>query len=196
MLSKFKDILKPITVQNSDIQIHVAVGLNAGNPVTDREELFEAAVEFAKRLCFIIQNGGVLISTEVRDHYKSEAPGILSNEDMIKTLHPTEEEFLNRLMDILEKSWNQPGFKVSDFCSQIGYSKSRLYRQLTALTGYSPSAFIKEFRLKKAVELIEKQQGNIFQIALETGFNNPSYFSKCFHKRFGILPSEYSQNIA
>ncbi len=100
-----------------------------------------------------------------------------------------EEKFLNQLMDITERTWNQEGLKVSDFGKQMGLSKSQLYRKITSLTGYSPNEFIKEFRLKKAIELIERQQDNISQIAYEAGFNSLSYFSKCFHKRFGILPS-------
>jgi AraC-like DNA-binding protein len=98
-------------------------------------------------------------------------------------------------MDIAEKAWNRPGFKVDDFNSEMGLSKSQLYRYTTALTGYSPSEFLKEYKLKKALELIERQQDNIAQIALETGFNNPSYFSKCFYQRFGILPRDFAHSV-
>jgi AraC-like DNA-binding protein len=77
----------------------------------------------------------------------------------------------------------------------FGMSKAQLYRKITDLTGYSPNNFIREIRLRNALKLIEAHKGNISEIAFESGFNNPSYFSKCFFKKFGILPSEYASSI-
>jgi AraC-like DNA-binding protein len=50
---------------------------------------------------------------------------------------------------------------------------------------------MKEYRLKKALEMMQSRTGNITEIAFDAGFNTPSYFSKCFYKRFGIQPSAY-----
>jgi len=47
------------------------------------------------------------------------------------------------------------------------------------------------YRLKRALQLLSKQNGNISEVAFETGFNCPSYFSKAFRKKFGIVPSDY-----
>jgi AraC-like DNA-binding protein len=181
--------------QNSWRQMDVAIGLSAGNPVTDKVEFFGDAISFAKRLAYIASKGQILMSSVVRDHYKEEQLQIFPKDITIRALNPMDDKFLDRLMNITEKAWNQPGFKVSDFNSQMGLSKSQLYRHTTALTGFSPSEFLKEYKLKKALELIERQQDNIAQIALETGFNNPSYFSKCFYNRFGILPRDFAQSI-
>ncbi|WP_289053971.1 helix-turn-helix domain-containing protein [Carboxylicivirga marina] len=73
----------------------------------------------------------------------------------------------------------------------MGVSKSQLYRKLIALTALSPNDFVKEFRLNEAMSLLNKQEHSISDIAYETGFSSPSYFSKCFKKRYGILPSLY-----
>jgi transcriptional regulator GlxA family with amidase domain len=59
------------------------------------------------------------------------------------------------------------------------------------LTGKSPNAVIKEHRLTEALKLLNKSSGNISEIAFETGFSSPSYFSICFQKRYGHLPSDY-----
>ncbi len=105
------------------------------------------------------------------------------------------ENFLNKLFETFEKKWNEEEFNIDSLVKQFGISRAQLYRKVTDLTGYSPNSFIREIRLKKALKLIETQKGNISEIAFESGFNNPSYFSKCFFKRFGILPSEYASNI-
>ena len=54
---------------------------------------------------------------------------------------------------------------------------------------------MREYRLNRALRAIERMKGNIAEIAIESGFNNPSYFSKCFQKKFGILPSDYANAI-
>ena len=182
--------------QTSDAKMHVAIGLSAGEPVTGRNDFFGEVIEFANRLCYIGHEGQVIVSSTVRDEYRKEEVKLLSEEESVRIVNPLEEQFLNQLMDITETVWNDETFKVEDFGRRMGLSKSQFYRKITTLTGQAPNKFIKEFRLRKAMELIEKQQGNISEIAFETGFGNPSYFSKCFQERFGTLPSDFASTIA
>ena len=72
-------------------------------------------------------------------------------------------------------------------------SRSQLYRKLHALTGHSVSSFIRLYRLKQAARLLRKKENNISQICYDVGFSNPSYFSECFRKQFGIPPSQYAR---
>jgi AraC-like DNA-binding protein len=48
--------------------------------------------------------------------------------------------------------------------------------------------------MKKAALLLTESRSNISDIALETGFTDPKYFSRCFKKHFGLSPSEYIIN--
>jgi len=75
----------------------------------------------------------------------------------------------------------------------MAMSKSQLYRKTVALTGLSPNILLKEFRLEKAKELMKKQHYTISQITFDSGFTSPSYFTKCFKKKFGLLPMDYLQ---
>jgi AraC-like DNA-binding protein len=61
---------------------------------------------------------------------------------------------------------------------------------MISLTGKSPSSFLKEYRLDEALALLKKRTRNVSEVALETGFNSHSYFSKCFQQQYGCLPSE------
>ena len=193
------DILKRIkarTTHSSSNGMQVSIGLSAGDPVTEKEKLFGEVVRMANRLSYLAQNGRLLLTHRVLEHVGSETARAVSDNDRIKSLNPEEEQFLNRLMDVTEGVWNREALTVAEFSREMGLSKSRLYRNITALTGYSSAGFIKEYRLQKAIRLIEKRSGTIAEIAYETGFNTPSYFSKCFRKRFGISPSGYARNIA
>jgi AraC-like DNA-binding protein len=91
--------------------------------------------------------------------------------------------------------WNVGDFNIRTFGKKLGLSKAQLYRNMIQLSGLSPNNFIKEYRLKKAVEAIGKQQGNVSEIAYQCGFSSPSYFSKCFLERFGILPSSLAASV-
>jgi len=174
----------------------VNIALSSGAPVTDNENIFEEAIVLATRMCEIVKNK-LVISNEVKELYKNENKNAIIDKKLIKVLNIKDEKFLTQLMESIQKTWSNPNFKVGLLSKQLGYSKSQLYRKLMSLTGKSPNNFIREFRLHKALNLLHNQHGNISEIAYETGFNSPAYFSKCFMKKYGILPSKYSkQNVA
>jgi AraC-like DNA-binding protein len=84
-------------------------------------------------------------------------------------------------------------FNVNDFSKNLGLSQVQVYRKLKMLTGKSPSRFLREFRLNKALIMLHEKQANITEIAQKSGFNSLTYFTKCFKAKFGILPSKYVQ---
>jgi len=181
---------KGITSDFANFNLNLNIGLSTGAPVTDRDDLFEDTIKSAERMCNVAK-GEIVVSSEVRDLYKSENLNEFVEGDFVRSLSPSDEKFLNQLMNYTEKSWHKTELKVDDFSNQLGFSKAQLYRKMVYLTGKSPNTFIKDYRLKRALTLLNKQIGNISEIAFETGFNSPAYFSKCFHEAYGILPSNY-----
>jgi AraC-like DNA-binding protein len=181
--------------KNSGCNISAAIGLCSGPPITDRSIFFGDTIKLAERLCDIADGNKVILSSTVGDVYNERRLDVL-NDKAVKILNPSEDKFLNQLMELTEKIWNEETFNVDNFSKQIGFSRTQLYRKVTSLTGYSPNEFLREYKLKRALKLLEKKKGNISEIAFESGFGNPSYFSKCFQKKFGILPSDYINRIA
>lgn len=84
-------------------------------------------------------------------------------------------------------------YSIENLSRDIGMSRPQLYRKMTNLTGRSPNDFIRDFRMDKALSLIIKKSSNISEIALEVGYNSPSYFSKWFQRRFGCNPSDLAR---
>ena len=79
----------------------------------------------------------------------------------------------------------------------MGASTSTLYNKLRALTGLNVSSLLRDQRLKEAVRLIQRSPDiRISDLAYKVGFKDPKYFSTCFKKEFGVLPSEYAENTA
>lgn len=181
--------------QETGMDFQLGIGISAGDPITQKEDFFGEVVQSAVRLCHIASEGEIALSSVVKEQFKKENFGQVLVTNSLKSLDPVDEDFLNRLMDTIEVYWNQDGLNVEELSRQIGVSRSQLYRKITKITGESAASFVKEYRLKKALNMIENRRGNVSQIAYESGFNNPSYFSKCFLKKFGILPSDYANRI-
>lgn len=105
-----------------------------------------------------------------------------------------DERFLNRTIEIIERNMGDGEFNVAALREEIGLSHMQLFRKLKALTDQAPEDFIRTIRLKRAAQLIQKKFGNIAEITYEVGFNNLSYFAKCFKDLYGMSPSEYMKN--
>lgn len=107
-----------------------------------------------------------------------------------KKLGKLDVKFLSKVNEIIEKHLSEEEFGIEIFSSEIGMSRTQLHRKLKALIGKSPSMYIRSIRLKRAMKMIEEQQGNISEIAYAVGFSSPSYFTKCFKEEFDIPPSD------
>ena len=115
----------------------------------------------------------------LRERFRKE---ILSEPKEI-AVTSTDEKFLYRMSNIIEKHISDYNFSVDEFAKEIGMSRMQLHRKLHAIIGQSAGDFIRNYRLKRAARLFEGKHGNIAEVAYEVGFNNPSYFSDCF--KFG-----------
>ena len=107
-----------------------------------------------------------------------------------------DEKFANTLQGVLDKFLPDPEFSVDQFCSETCMSRTQLHRKLKALTGLSATAFIRSQRIKLAANMMLKPDVNISDICFATGFNDTSYFSKCFKEIQGQTPSEYIKTNA
>ncbi len=187
---KIQSVLYDPTNANLKNKITLKIGLSAGIPVTEKQLLFEDTIKVASRICQIIKSE-IIVTSEVRHLYESENADMFHENESVMALTKEDEKFIAALMDHMDSVWNDANLKVDDFNKAVGHSKSQLYRKMMLLTGKSPNTFIKDYRLNEAVKLLNKNAGNISEIAFETGFSSPSYFSKCFQKKYGHFPSGY-----
>jgi len=104
-----------------------------------------------------------------------------------------EQKFLANAKEIVEHHLSDEEFDVAAFSKEMNLSRTQLHRKLRALLNLSSSEFIRSIRLNRAMIMLRKNTGNISEIALDVGFSNPSYFTECFKKQFGINPSEITR---
>lgn len=99
-------------------------------------------------------------------------------------------DFLNKLNSAIEAHFKDHKFGASALAHEMGMSRSNLHRKVFSHTKLSVSQFIRNTRLKKAKELLRHTSDTVSEVAYNVGFNNVSYFIKCFHEYYGYSPGE------
>jgi signal transduction histidine kinase/ligand-binding sensor domain-containing protein/DNA-binding response OmpR family regulator len=102
-----------------------------------------------------------------------------------------DDKFLKSAFELIEQNITKENFSVEELSKLLNLSRVSLYKKLLTLTGKTPVDCIRTVRIKRAVQLLQKSQLSIANVAYEVGFNNPTYFSKVFKEEYGMLPSEY-----
>ena len=100
-------------------------------------------------------------------------------------------ELILQVRALVEQHLEDGEYGVEQLAQDLCMERTGLYKKLTALTNTTPVAFIRSIRLHRAAALLQEGKQSVNEIAERTGFSSPSYFTKCFKKKFGVLPSEY-----
>ena len=108
----------------------------------------------------------------------------------------TDNSFLYKMTELIEAHFSDSNLSVDFLSEQMGISRSSLYNKIKVLTDKTPNELIQLMRLKKAAQLLAEHKYRINEICYMVGFNNPSYFSKCFQKQFGMKPGEFLSRAA
>lgn len=135
---------------------------------------------------------------QLQEKYLSQLTERVTNKIDSNSLEPSapqitsfDEQFMQEVMEFMEKEIDNTDLTIDDFAEKLMLSRTVFYRKLKSIVGLAPVDFIRDMRIKRAVQLIDSGEYNISQIAYMTGFSDPKYFSKCFKKQIGLKPSEY-----
>lgn len=102
-----------------------------------------------------------------------------------------DKRFINEFNSAIEQNLENSELSIEELAASLKMSHDQLYRKVKALTGISVNQYIRSFRLKKAAMMMCEKKYSVTEVLYSVGFSNPSYFTKCFKKEFGVLPSEY-----
>ncbi len=107
-----------------------------------------------------------------------------------------ENTFLQKVYDMITENASNADFSIEYLTEDLAMSKSQLYRKLKSMTGMSAKELLIHMRLQKAELLLKSSKLNVSEVAYETGFSTPSYFTRIFQKTYGTSPKEYRQRHA
>jgi AraC-like DNA-binding protein len=132
-----------------------------------------------------------LIEQRRRLHEHFQKKGIFEFEQT--NITSIDKKFLKKSFDIINKHISDSAFSVELLAEGLAISRSGLQKKIQSLIGETPGDLIRRVRFNKAAELIKLKFGNLSEIALEVGYNNPAHFSEAFKRQFGITPSQFQQ---
>lgn len=103
----------------------------------------------------------------------------------------TDKVFVERFKELIEKDMEDPDLNIESLGKKLGVNRVQLYRKVKTLTNFSPNEFLRIMRLRKAESLLVSTDLTVSEISYRTGFNSPSYFTRCFKEYYNENPADY-----
>lgn len=167
-----------------------SIGLATGKPVDEHgTDLFEETKKKAKVLSRLGLQLGLCIDLDTKlSAFKSKD---ISKIDItsITVVDQTSYTEIEKLDNVLIKNLNNSNFNSEALSKQLGLSKTQAYRKISSLFGTPPNKLLSELRLVHAVRALKRTDKTVSEVAYDSGFNSPTYFTRVFRNRFNVLPT-------
>lgn len=125
---------------------------------------------------------------------KAVARGFIENKEgwaaELNHLDESNRYFMDRFKKKILENMGNADMKMDDLGAEMQLSKVQLYRKVKAMTGKTPVELLKEMRLQRAYTLLMQTDKTVAEVSAEVGFALPGYFSSCFKKQYGVLPTD------
>lgn len=154
-------------------------------------------------VCAVLATGGYILQRALRKTKariaEQEAQLAKKNEQLRQMRERLQNErflFATQVQNIIEAHLDDADFDINRLAQEMCMSRTGLYTKLQDATGKTPNELIAEMRLQRAATLLkDAPEKSIAEIAYIAGYNTPSYFIRCFSKRYGMTPSAYRKNL-
>ena len=110
-------------------------------------------------------------------------------------LRTEEQAFLTRIEDIVRSHLSDGDFSVQHLARALGLSRSQVHRKIKAATGLSTTGYLRAIRLRYATNLLASEDLTIAEVAYQTGFSSPAYFSRVYKETFGSSPGAAKEEM-
>lgn len=109
-----------------------------------------------------------------------------------KQIKPSSVPHIELAISFIASQYSYP-ITIEEIASYVGISRTHLFREFKEHLKQSPKDYLTDFRMKEACRLLNSTTLSINSIANSVGYENGMYFSKSFHKKFHITPSQFRQ---
>lgn len=152
-------------------------GLQKNGPQIPAEEILELLRHYAESIEY---SAGCLIFIQIWPVVQQQS---------------ADRDFLIKVHQLVAERCHDPVFGVAALCRALKLSQPQLHRKLKALTGVSPSRFIRQRRLECALVLLLHPGLTIAEVAYDAGFSSPGYFARVFQQEYGMTPTRYRSKM-
>lgn len=108
-------------------------------------------------------------------------------------LHRDDKQFVDKVFDTIRANVSDSGFGTEQLAKAMNMSLSKLYNKLRESIGITPSALLREYRLKHAEKLLLSSRLSIDEIIYKCGFVNRGTFFKSFQAHAGCTPKQFRE---
>ena len=166
--------------------------------ISDEEKIVKGTEYGADAYMFKPFNAKVLVSKcrtliEQRERlkvkYAKEVVGSAPIADII--IDDTDKKFLERFDAWIYGNMKKNDLQFMDFANSMKIGRTTFFKKVRQLTGMPPLEYIKKQKMTKAAEMLGDPVYSIAEVAYETGFDDPNYFSRTFKDYYGITASQF-----
>lgn len=193
-ISCASSLMEILVSASNKLEFNLAVV--SGNPVDEEgTTFFEETKSKINSLCSLGLNKKLYLDKETIVLSEKELQKQKEKQTNFTIVNHDDFAFSLILYNTINKHLTRSDFNSEELISEIGMSKSKASRKIKSLTGQTPNQLIQESRLQSALGKMSQSNKTIAEIAYESGFNSPTYFTRIFRKRFGIPPSDFIKQL-
>ncbi|MFI3280906.1 MAG: response regulator [Rikenellaceae bacterium] len=104
-------------------------------------------------------------------------------------------EFMAQLYELFNKYLADEEISLNDIAMELGQNRSMFFKKVKVITNTSPFELLKEYRLKRAAELLQDGEHNVNEVCMMTGFKDRSHFSRLFKEKYNMSPSKWREQM-
>lgn len=162
-----------------------------------RDPWLDDMLRFVARRIFSDEIGSTAAVTRLSEIVFIELlrAAVNDNEPLRRVVDGFRDRQIGRALELMhrmpEHSWT-----LERLASEAGMSRSRFAEKFHALLGLAPMTYLAEWRLQKALSLLEDPRCSVQQVAAQTGYLSPAAFSRAFSGKFGLSPTSYRRGAA
>lgn len=127
----------------------------------------------------------------LRERFSIKLP--LTNTE--ETKNAKDQVFIDKLYQLIEKNIDNSDFEIDQLTSELYMNRTLFFKKVKSITNQTPYELLKNYRLQKASELLLKDEHNVYEVFLMTGFKSRSHFSRLFKEKYGVAPGKYASYI-
>ncbi len=121
--------------------------------------------------------------------------GIDRSAELQSVLEAFRDKQIGHALQLMHAKPSEP-WTVANLASAVGMSRSRFADRFNDAMGMGPMAYLSNWRLQKALSLLDNPRSSVQQVAAETGYRSAAAFSRAFSEKFGSPPRQYRRNSA
>ena len=99
------------------------------------------------------------------------------------------------IKDYIAKHYGSDLLSIKEISDHVNLSASYVCTYFKNQTGKTLNQYLTEYRMEKAMRLLEDARYQIADISAKVGYSNGNYFSKSFKKFTGLTPSKYREKM-